>query len=166
MEFLLSTGRVSSDAFDRALMRSVTSKRPEVVPFLCSKKRASPSAINGAFQASCKREIIKYLYENEDISSAAVIAALKKAAKCGQCPRAPYNADDIAIVKLLHKDDRIPVEVMEEVLMSAASTNESNVVEVLRRDDRISAEVSRAALAMARNVIAWRRSMLGRFERK
>ncbi|KAE9041889.1 hypothetical protein PR003_g6709 [Phytophthora rubi] len=154
MDFLLSTGRVSSGAFNRAFKSSVTSNSPEVMPFLCSQKRASARAINGAFRASYKREIIKYLYENEDISSAAVIAALKKAAKCGQRHRAPYDENGIAIIKLLHKADRIPVKVMRQVLMSAASLKESEVVEILCGDNRISA---RAALAVEKNaLVVWR----------
>ncbi|EGZ25516.1 hypothetical protein PHYSODRAFT_454293, partial [Phytophthora sojae] len=146
MEFLFSTGRVSVDVFDRVLEGSVTMKDTSVLSFLCSKKCASSSSINRAFEASSGSEMIRYLYENENISSEAIIVAFKKAAKCGEC-FGGYTEEQVATVKLLHKDNCIPDNVTGQALVSAASMNHLELVKLLRHGARISAEMTRKAFA-------------------
>lgn len=117
----------------------------EVLVLLCRKKCASPESINRAFVSSFKIEMTRYLYENEEISSEAVVAAFKKATVTGT-GSSKHVQDWKEITKFLLKDDRIPAQVIGKALVSAVSRNKMELVEVLDDDARITAEMAIEAL--------------------
>ncbi|EGZ25503.1 hypothetical protein PHYSODRAFT_297147 [Phytophthora sojae] len=150
MGVLFGTGSVSSDAFDRALEGSAKMLDSERLGFLCSKKRASPQLINRAFETSNELEKVRYLYENENISKEAVVAVFRKAAKCTERLDFLGSNEDVATVKLLYTDDRIPAEIIGEALALVVKGNHLELVKALLRDDtQISVEMIRDSLISA-----------------
>lgn len=122
----------------------------ERLGFLCSKKRASPQLINRAFETSNELEKVRYLYENENISKEAVVAVFRKAAKCTERLDFLGSNEDVATVKLLYTDDRIPAEIIGEALALVVKGNHLELVKALLRDDtQISVEMIRDSLISA-----------------
>ncbi|EGZ25501.1 hypothetical protein PHYSODRAFT_326510 [Phytophthora sojae] len=139
VKYLINHGHNQSD------LGSISMTGTEVLVLLCRKKCASPESINRAFVSSFKIEMTRYLYENEEISSEAVVAAFKKATVTGT-GSSKHVQDWKEITKFLLKDDRIPAQVIGKALVSAVSRNKMELVEVLDDDARITAEMAIEAL--------------------
>ncbi|KAG6578091.1 uncharacterized protein IUM83_10457 [Phytophthora cinnamomi] len=151
LEFLLSTGRVSSEAFDRGFEKAVVSSWDgvNVVPFLLEKKRASAKSINQAFVASSSSDILEILLERANILDESIRNVFERAMG-GLCEYySKREKEEVRIIKLLYAKVCIPAEMIGRALVAAASKGHSELVALLRGDDRISAEMVGEAFAGA-----------------
>ncbi|EGZ18948.1 hypothetical protein PHYSODRAFT_453388, partial [Phytophthora sojae] len=138
VEFLLGTNRVLPGAVSDAVVVAAHSPMSNIhtMKFLCSKKQATPSSIDRAF--------------NECVSDEAIVTVFKNASGWGRdCSFFRFDARSVKIVKLLYQDSRVPGDVVGRALVQAACSGQAEVVALLLHDMRISAELRSEAFAMA-----------------
>ncbi|KAG7379468.1 hypothetical protein PHYPSEUDO_008542 [Phytophthora pseudosyringae] len=114
LEFLMSTGRVSVAAFDRALECAASSGSIKAVVNLYKMRCASSRGIESAFEQAGSVAVVRFLHENEQVPSMSIIACFKHA--CGRefavsMPKKEWDG----IVVFLYNLHCIPSEVLSEV---------------------------------------------------
>ncbi|KAE9041692.1 hypothetical protein PR002_g4323 [Phytophthora rubi] len=149
LEFLLGTGRVSSEAFEKGFETAVESAwdRVNMVQFLLDKKRASAKAINKAFVVVQDSDILKMLLEREHIWDESIRAVFEQATGNLSEYDSRRGQSGVRIIKLLHVKDCIPSNMIGKAFVVAAEKGQSDLVALLRRDGRISARMVGAAFA-------------------
>ncbi|EGZ18610.1 hypothetical protein PHYSODRAFT_386332, partial [Phytophthora sojae] len=139
VEFLLGTGHIGPETFDKGFEGAAGTTggtQLETTLFLYYTHRASSQSLN------------KRLYENENISSDAIVTAFKRAVGGGGSIHAhKLGQPEIAI--LLFEDGCIPLETINEAFLSAAQNGHDDVVECMRKDRRISSKSIGEAFAAA-----------------
>ncbi|KAE9084021.1 hypothetical protein PF010_g21001 [Phytophthora fragariae] len=149
LSFLLGTGRVSSEAFEKGFETAVESAwdRVNMVQFLLDKKRASAKAINKAFVVVQDSDILKMLLEREHIWDESIRAVFEQATGNLSEYDSRRGQSGVRIIKLLHVKDCIPSNTIGKAFVVAAEKGQSDLVALLRRDGRISARMVGAAFA-------------------
>lgn len=111
---------------------------------LYSFKRASVPMLNQWFQSTRNVEVMRRLMEKEreNISTASISTAFKRAARCA-CP------DQANIVKFLYTQECISPELIGTAFVSAAGWGLDDVVELLRTDARLLLESVHEAFVAA-----------------
>ncbi|KAE8982455.1 hypothetical protein PF011_g21606 [Phytophthora fragariae] len=143
LEFLLGTGRVSSEAFEKGFETAVESAwdRVNMVQFFLDKKRASAKAINKAFVVVQDSDILKMLLEREHIWDESIRAVFEQATGNLSEYDSRRGQSGVRIIKLLHVKDCIPSNMIGKAFVVAAEKGQSDLVALLRRDGRISARM-------------------------
>ncbi|EGZ18600.1 hypothetical protein PHYSODRAFT_437383, partial [Phytophthora sojae] len=137
VEFLLGTGHIDSETFDKGFEGAAGSTggiQLETTLFLYDTRRASSQLLN------------KNGHTN--ISEESITAAFKRAAGCVNSANV-FESDHPKIVMVLCADTRIPLEILNEAFVIAAREDRSDVVKCMRDDPRISSESVGEAFAAA-----------------
>ncbi|KAG7376003.1 hypothetical protein PHYPSEUDO_014689 [Phytophthora pseudosyringae] len=129
VHFLLDTGRVTLEMFHKSFEDVVGSptNRTDTLKILCSKRLASPQAINKAFKAAKRLETIKVLLATETIAEEAIFVAFQNAKQHGfgnYCSRAEER------------------EIMKFLSQQPCISSRDIVAECLRADPRVSSDTN------------------------
>lgn len=142
LEFLLSTDRVSSEAFEKGFEKAVVASwdRENMVPFLLEKKRASAQSINKAFVAAWSSEMLRILHSCEHIWDESICTVFEKATRGMKKSYSTKEGENVRIIKLLCTKDCISAEMIGQAFVAAASNGQSELLMLLRDDGRISSQ--------------------------
>ncbi|EGZ18619.1 hypothetical protein PHYSODRAFT_391222, partial [Phytophthora sojae] len=132
VRFLHATGIVSTDSFQTAFEGAMRVSNSNTALCLYSFKRASVPMLNQRLMEK----------ERENISTASISTAFKRAARCA-CP------DQANIVKFLYTQECISPELIGTAFVSAAGWGLDDVVELLRTDARLLLESVHEAFVAA-----------------
>ncbi|KAG7379466.1 hypothetical protein PHYPSEUDO_008540 [Phytophthora pseudosyringae] len=190
LEYLLTTGRVSMEGFERGLEAAATSGSIAAVRHICSKRLVPHKGIHQAFEMSGSLAVTKYLYEKEKIPAASITAALKNVTGIGKmipiqkkdreaialflcqvncippdvtCTAFAMTAYDmVSMVDALYDKPCISRDIVCAALQQAADSGHINIVRVLIGKTGISQVVKQVALlnAALKNHVAIVRLMM------
>ncbi|KAG3184457.1 hypothetical protein PC128_g13729 [Phytophthora cactorum] len=147
LEFLLATGRVSMEGFERGLEAAATSGSIAAVTYLDNKKLSSLQGIHRAFEVSGSLAVTKFLYKTEKIPAQSMTAALKNVTGIGTMIQM-HKKDREAIALFLCKEGCIPAEMICTVFAMTVY-DLAGMVESLYGNLCISRQVVCAALQQA-----------------
>ncbi|KAG2904333.1 hypothetical protein PC129_g9091 [Phytophthora cactorum] len=147
LEFLLATGRVSMEGFERGLEAAATSGSIAAVTYLDNKKLSSLQGIHRAFEVSGSLAVTKFLYKTEKIPAQSMTAALKNVTGIGTMIQM-HKKDREAIALFLCKEGCIPAEMICTVFAMTVY-DLAGMVESLYGNPCISRQVVCAALQQA-----------------
>ncbi|KAK1942921.1 putative ankyrin repeat protein [Phytophthora citrophthora] len=135
VKFLVGTGRVNSEAFDKAFKRACYGfKTIDTMTFLYNLKRASPQGINRGFESSNDVAVMKLFYEKEKISDKAIATAFTNALDL-------RLIGDSSVIRYLSKKPGISSELIGTAFVSAALRLNTDVVNFLKDNERLSSVI-------------------------
>ncbi|GMF21134.1 unnamed protein product [Phytophthora lilii] len=129
-------------ASEHLLIDLVQNGQAVAVRYLCENFQMCPEIIDTAFRLAKKIEVVRALYETRPIAVGSITVKFRDAARCGiyeevQC----YPGDEeIEIVQLLSKDERIPSHVLRKAFVDAANNCHETLLKLLWDDNRLDSQ--------------------------